>query len=53
MTFVAFVLSAATVISIWSIYLQLKSYRRPLLQRSVVRIMLMYVPALILHAIRC
>lgn len=34
----------ATLFSTWSIYLHLKGYRRPALQRLVVRIMVMYVP---------
>ena len=33
---------AATVISLVSIWLQLKNYRKPLLQRHVVRILIMY-----------
>ncbi|CAD6577133.1 MAG: hypothetical protein CYPHOPRED_000172 [Cyphobasidiales sp. Tagirdzhanova-0007] len=33
--------SASTIVSIWSIVLQLKNYRKPLLQRWVVRILLM------------
>lgn len=33
----------ACVTSLWSIYLHLKGYRRPGLQRLVVRIMLMHV----------
>lgn len=33
----------ATCISLFSIWLQLKNYRKPILQRYVVRILLMYV----------
>jgi hypothetical protein len=33
----------STLVSTWSIYLHLKGYRRPALQRLVVRIMVMYV----------
>ena len=32
----------ATIVSATSIYLQLKNYRKPLLQRYVIRLLLMY-----------
>ena len=35
-------LTVATAVSIMSITLQLKNYRKPQLQRAVVRIMVMY-----------
>ena len=34
----------ATAVSVMSMTLQLKNYRKPALQRAVVRIMVMYVP---------
>jgi Organic solute transporter Ostalpha len=42
LTSTAVFVTIATLISLFSIWLQLKNYRKPLLQRYVVRILLMY-----------